>query len=120
LIMSKASNTPTTTRRALALGSGAFAAVGLTAGAAAMTAVAAEPALSPIMVGGRRLSGVARMQVELDAADRDEELDRATVQGMEIAETIYNSRPETLADAAILLMAAADDVNVGSRYVDIG
>ncbi len=102
-------STPTTTRRALALG-GAIAAAGITAGAVEC----ARP--TPIMIAARRLASLNKAAAELDERGHDDvELNR---QEIGLSDSIYESWPQTIADAAILLMLAAGDISGNDLYED--
>lgn len=109
---------PPVTRRVLALGAGAFSAVGLTAGAAASVAATGPAASSPIMAAASRLKGLGDLQEQLDMADRDEEALAVNEQESEVQDFITDASPKVLADAVILLMVASAEINGDNLYDD--
>ncbi len=93
----------------------ALSAAGLASNAQPATA---EPGLSPIMAAAQRLAALGNLEEGLLAADRDDEAHEVSAEQLRISDAIKEGHPKTLADAAILLMSAAAEINSDDFYDD--
>ena len=119
--MPKVTDNPTPpralSRRALSLAGGA-AALGAAGLASNPEPAAAALQPSPITVAARRLAVLSKTNEDFLHQERDAEADEVRGKVVEIAESLREARPQTMADAAILLMSAAAEINANDFYND--